>query len=103
MLVFGLVAMVLLDDLIEESSEGCVRVVRSSVNSNSRVKILASGEDGLLEVEAVEISLVLKLGPDIISQELRKKGGGSSGEDRLSVAEFLPGSQVGANFVRVHN
>ncbi len=51
MLVGFLVAMVILDDLVKQRSEGSVRIMRACVNTDSRVNILATRENRRLERE----------------------------------------------------
>jgi hypothetical protein len=56
-------AMILLNDMIEELSEMGVTIVAASVDANARVDVLAAGEDGLLESEAKLVMTVMKLFP----------------------------------------
>jgi len=58
-------SVILGDDLIEKWGEGIVRVVGSSVDTNTRVGPLSSGEDSLFERETVFISSVFACFPDI--------------------------------------
>lgn len=80
MLVVLAVSVVLLDDLIEEGSEGIVRVVGASIDTNARLGPLASREDGLLEGEAELVVLVLQLFPDLWCKALGEEGLSASGE-----------------------
>ena len=76
------VAMVLLNDLIHKWSKGCVRVMRASIDTDARVDILASRQDGSSEAETTAIETVFKLIPDVSRQVLAEKGGCSLGEGR---------------------
>ena len=67
-LVSWLMTVIFLDDLIHEWSEGIVRVVRTSINTDARVGPLGTGEDGLSESETEFISSVFALFPDILSK-----------------------------------
>ena len=53
------VLVVVFDDLVEEGSEDLVAVVGTSVNTNTRIGVLAPGEDSLSEGEPVLVLLVL--------------------------------------------
>jgi len=53
------VLVVVFDDLVEEGSEDLVAVVGASVNTNTRIGVLAAGEDSLSEGEPVLVLLVL--------------------------------------------
>ena len=74
------VSVVVQDNLIEQWGEGIVRIVGSSVDTDTRVGPLGSGEDGLLEGEAELILLVLALLPDIWGKAFAEDGLGSSWE-----------------------
>ena len=65
--------MVLFNDLIHEWSKCCVRVMRASIDTDARVDILASGQDGGFEAETTAIASVFKLIPDISCQVLAEK------------------------------
>jgi hypothetical protein len=69
-LVTGLVAVIRLNDLVEERSEGVVRIVGSSIDTDSGISPLGTGEDALLEGETEFISSVLALFPDLRSKAL---------------------------------
>lgn len=64
-LIGGLVAVIVINNFIEKRSEGVVRVVRASVQTDTRVGPLASGEDGLSKGESILICLVLALLPNL--------------------------------------
>lgn len=70
MLVGWAVAVVLLDDLVEKGSEGVETLVAASVDADSRVDHLATGEDALLERVSILVFLILALVPNISSQSL---------------------------------
>jgi len=67
-LVSWLMTVVRLDDLVHEWSEGIVRVVRTSINTDARVSPLGTREDGLSESETEFISSVFALFPDILGK-----------------------------------
>ena len=64
--VLGVLAVlvVVLNDLVEEKSEGLVGIVRSSVATNTRVGVLAAREDSLSEGETGLVLLVLQSVPN---------------------------------------
>ena len=68
MFVLPLMSMVLRDNLFKQFAKSCVRVMASSIDAYSRVDVLATGEDGLLESEAKLVMGVLKIVPDFGSQ-----------------------------------
>ena len=70
------VTVVVLDDLIEELVELQVRALRSSVNTDSGVEVLAAREDAGLEGDTAVINLILVLIPDFLGEVL--------GAERLS-------------------
>lgn len=80
--VGGGVAVVLLDDAVEEVSEGGVGVLRSSVASDAGVNVLAAREDAHLERNARLVALVVVLGPDVLGEVLGDERLGALGEDR---------------------
>jgi hypothetical protein len=80
MLVLLGVAVILVDDLVEEGSEGIVRIVRSSINTNTWVGPFAARVDSLLESESKLVLLVLELLPNLRSEALGKERLCSSGE-----------------------
>jgi len=72
-LVTGFVTVVGLDDLVHEWSEGIVRVMGASINTNTRVGPLGARENGLSEGEAEFVSSVFALFPDIFGEALLEK------------------------------
>jgi hypothetical protein len=73
--------MVFLNNFIHHWGKSGIRVVTSGINTNSRIDVLASGPNGLLERETVRVLLVVKLVPDILGQALAEEGFGSWWED----------------------
>ena len=69
-LVSWLMTVISLDDLVHEWSEGIVRVVRTSINTDARVSPLGTREDGLSESETEFISSVFALFPNILGKAL---------------------------------
>ena len=65
-----LVTVVVLDDLVEELVELEVRALGSSVNTDSRVEVLAAREDAGLEADTLVILLILVFIPDLLGQVL---------------------------------
>lgn len=59
------VLVVVLNNQVEEGSKGLVGIVRTSIDTNAGVGVLAAGEDDLSEREAVLILLVLQLVPNL--------------------------------------
>jgi len=51
--------MVIFNDLVEERSECGVRIMRSSINTNSRVNVLGARKDSFFETEASFVLAVL--------------------------------------------
>jgi len=51
--------------------------VTSSINTNSRVDVLASGPNCFLEAESIRVLFVLKLIPNILSEALGEERFGS--------------------------
>jgi len=88
MLVSGGVTVVLLDDLVEERSEGVVTLVATSVNTDARVGPLAAGEDSLLEGESALVNAILALLPHVTSENLGEERFGAFGEDG-ELGDFL--------------
>ena len=82
-----LVSVVLLNDLVEERSEGVETFVAAGVDTDAGVGPLATGEDALLEGEAILVLLILAFIPNVASQHLRKERLGSTRE----VGEFSHG------------
>lgn len=80
--VGGLVAVVVLDDAIEQLVEAFVRVSRAGVNTDMGVSVLAAREDALLEGHTSRITLVLVLVPHSLSQVLLEERVAGVGELR---------------------
>ena len=81
-LVCGLVTVIRLNDLVHEGSEVIVRFVRTSINTNTRVGPLGTGEDRLLEGVAVLVFTVLALLPDIAGKAFVEERAGTGREVR---------------------
>jgi len=81
MLVSLTVTVIVLDNFIEKWGESIVGIVGSSVDTNTRVSPLGSGEDTLLEGETVFIFLVLAFFPNIWGKAFEKDGVGTSWEE----------------------
>ena len=71
--VFGLVAVVLLDDTVKEFRELIVSLCTTGVNTDARVDVLATREDALLEGDATFVTHVLVLLPNFRSQMLAEQ------------------------------
>jgi hypothetical protein len=102
------VLVVVLNNLVEEGSKDLVAVVRASIDTDAGIGVLASGEDGLSEGEAVLILLVLKLVPNLSWKVLHEEWFGSLGEGReinnvlrISKLRSNGGSLVVANLDRL--
>jgi len=81
MLVSLGVTVIIQEYLIEKWGESVVGIVGSSVDSNTRVGPLGSGEDSLLESETEFILLVLAFFPDIWGKAFAEDGFGSRWEE----------------------
>ena len=79
-LVSGLVSVIRLNDSVHEWSEGIVRVVGSSIDTNTGVGPLATGHNSLTEGETEFISSIFALLPDFWSQTFREEGFGTCWE-----------------------
>jgi len=79
-LVSGLVSVIRLDDSVHEWSEGIVRVVGSSIDTDTGVGPLGTGHNSLTEGETEFISSVFALLPDFWSQTFGEEGFGTSWE-----------------------
>jgi len=66
-------SVILSDNLVHEWGESIVRVVGSSVDTNTRVGPFSSGEDSLFERETVFVSSVFACFPDIWGKALLEK------------------------------
>ena len=93
-LVAGLVAVVLLDDLVEELVEGLVGVGAASIAANAGVDVLAAGEDASLEGDTAGVLLVVVLLPDVLCEKSADRRLAVSGELRES-SELLRILEVG--------
>ena len=85
MLVLLTVTVVFLDDGIEKLGEFGVRIVRSSVETNTRIKVLDTREDAGLESDTGCVTLILILLPNFLGKMLRKKRLSSSGEESSKI------------------
>jgi len=63
--------MVVRDDFVEKGSKGVVALVATSVDTNAGVGPFATGEDALLEGEAIFVFLILAGVPDVTREHLR--------------------------------
>ena len=61
-------AVILLDDVVEEIFEGGVRLLRASVDTDTRVDVLAAREDALLERDTGSVLLVVILVPHLLRE-----------------------------------
>jgi len=66
------VLVVLIDDLVEEGSEGLVRAVGASVSTDAGVDVLATGEDAGLERDTSIVLLSVAGVPDFLVEGLGK-------------------------------
>ena len=57
--------MILFNDSVEHRSESFIRLMTTSINTDSRINILTAREDSCLEGESTGISSVLQLIPDL--------------------------------------
>jgi len=89
--VFGprFVLVVVGDALVEEFAEGRVSVVGSSIDTNTRVLVLDSGEDASLESNALGARLVLVLLPDLLGQALFELRFAFWGEESVEVDKLI--------------
>jgi len=89
--VFGIrcVLVVVGDALVEEFAEGRVSVVGSSIDTNTRVLVLDSGEDASLESNALGARLVLVLLPDLLGQALFELRFAFWGEESVEVDKLI--------------
>lgn len=92
-LVRGRVLVIVLNDLVEEWGKGVVALVAARVHTDARLYPFATGEDALLEGEAILILLVLALVPDIARQHLGQERFRSTREVREAL-DFCRGLQV---------
>ena len=87
-LICGLVAVIRLNDLVHEGSEVIVRLMGASIDTDTGVGPLGTGEDGLLEGEAVLVLAVLALFPNIAGEALVEERLSARGEVRESSDVF---------------
>ena len=73
--------MIVLDDLVEERSKGVVALVAACIHTDARIRPFATGEDALLEGEAILILLVLALVPYVSCKSFGKKRSGAAREE----------------------
>ncbi len=95
MLISLAVSVIFIYYFIEERSEGVVRVVRTGIDTDTRLSPLAARIDGLLKCESILIFLVLQLFPEFGGQALAKQGFGTCGEV-WEICDFLGTLEVGA-------
>jgi len=76
----GAVTVVHLDDLVEERGKLIVRVVATSVDTDTRVGPFSSREDSLLESVAVLVNSIFALFPNVLGEALGKDGSSSARE-----------------------
>ena len=79
-LVGLLVAVVVVDDLIHEGGEGVVAVVAAGIDTDTRLSVLCTRKDGLLERVACSILGILEFFVDFWGQALAKERLGASRE-----------------------
>lgn len=91
MLVGLLVAVVLLDDLVEQVSESSIGIVRASIQTNAGVEVLDAREDARLERHTARILLVLVLLPNVLGEVLREQRLGAWREELLPVLQIVRG------------
>ena len=89
MLVRRLVAVVLLDDRVEQLGELGVRVVRAGVDTDSGIEVLDSRENASLEGNAGSIDLIFVLFPDFLRHSLAECGLCARREESFIVLELL--------------
>ena len=73
MLVSGGVGVIRLDDFIKEGGKGVEALVASSIDTDTGVGPFATGEDALLEGEAILVLSVLAGIPNVTSENLGKE------------------------------
>jgi hypothetical protein len=73
MLISLAVAVIFINNFIEEGSESIVGVVGTSVDTNTRLGPLATRVDGLSKCESILIFLVLELLPELGGEALGKE------------------------------
>jgi hypothetical protein len=75
--------------LIKKLVEGCVGVMRSSIDTNARVLILNTGEDASFKSNALSARHVFVFFPNFFSQAFGELGLGSWGEEGLEFFQFF--------------
>ena len=96
MLVIDTMSVVSLDDLVHEWGESIVRVVGSSVDTNTRVGPLGTGEDSLFERETIFVSSVFAGFPDIWGKAFLEERSSSSWEVWHTL-DIIPVLEVGTH------
>jgi hypothetical protein len=95
-LISLVVAVIFINYFIEERSEGVVRVVGASVDTDARLSPLGARVDSLLKCESILIFLVLELFPKLGSKAAGEERLSSSGEVR-EISDLLGTLEVGAD------
>ena len=90
-LVAGAMAVIVLDDLVEERGECIVSFVTSGIYADAGVGPLATREDALLESISEWVLFVLALFPDVTGEGLGEQRGGAGWE----IGEFGDLSSIG--------
>ena len=80
MLIAGTVTMIVLNDPIKEVLERDIRVLRASIDADSRVNVLTSREDAGLEGNSFRIALIVVFVPDFLSKVFTEERFGALGE-----------------------
>ena len=74
MLISLAVAVIFINNFIEERSKGIVRVVRTSINTDARLSPLRARENSLSKCESILIFLVLELLPKLRGKAFGEEG-----------------------------
>jgi hypothetical protein len=90
------VAVIVINNFIEERSKGIVRVVRTSINTDARLSPLRSRENDLSKCESILIFLVLELLPKLRGKAFGEMGLCAIREDG-EVSDILWGFEVRAD------
>ena len=85
-------------DRVEKCLKGIIRIMWTSVNTNSRVDIFTSREYGVSKWEVILIFLIAVCIPNITSQSLAQKGLSSWRENWESSLKNTAISQMGSSF-----
>lgn len=83
MLSINAVTVVVKNDLIEELVELLVSVVRTSVNTDTGIDILNTGEDASFESNTILVLLILVFIPNLLGKALAKSRFAVNGEYRV--------------------